>query len=104
LWNTSSVRIQDTGTFLEDHVDGGLQIQEYVDLFFPIPICSKRMYEPTKRTKVDPRERKDRERQLKAKKRLVELDIQAAQAVTCCIWQCCLATSEEAMRKLRSDY
>jgi hypothetical protein len=68
LWDTSFVRIRDTGTFLGDHVDGSLQIQEYIDLFFPIPIRSKRTYQPTKRTKVDPREREKRERQLKAKK------------------------------------
>jgi hypothetical protein len=68
LRDTSSVQIWDTRTFVRDHVDRGLQIQEYVDLFFLITIPSKRTYQPTKRTKIDPIERKEKERRLKAKK------------------------------------
>jgi hypothetical protein len=86
-----------------DHVDGAFKSKNMLTHFFQFRSVRKECISQRKEQRLI-QARGKRERQVKAKKQLVESNIQAARTVTCCIWQYYLAILEEVMRKLRFDY
>jgi hypothetical protein len=71
FWDILAMRECKTGTFLKDHVQKAPHDPEDLDKFEASLIPKNQIYQQTKRTKVDPKEKEERNQLAKAKKRLL---------------------------------